>query len=150
MSLLFNTLSMFVLVFLPRSKCLLISWPQSPSAVILESKKIKSVPISIVSPSICHEVIGLDAMIFVFLMLSFMPAFPFPSELSDFFTIWATREASPSLSKPKNRPRKNKVLLESPLPAPFWVLLMVNVPAVHHKDTCQQRHLNLRTISTCA
>ena len=66
MSLLFNMLSMFVIVFLPRSKHFLISWLQSPSAVILEPKKIKSVIVSIVSPSICHEVMGLDAMILVF------------------------------------------------------------------------------------
>ena len=63
MSLLFNTLSRFVMIFLPRSKRLLISWLQSPSAVILEPKKIKSVT---VSPCICHEVMGLDAMILVF------------------------------------------------------------------------------------
>ena len=66
MSLLFNMLSRLVITFLPRSKCLLISWLQSPSAVILEPKKRKSVTVSIVSPSICHEVMGLDAMIFVF------------------------------------------------------------------------------------
>ena len=65
MSLLFNMLSMLVIAFLPRSKCLLISWLQSPSAVILEPKKIKSLTVSIVSPSICHEVMGPDAMIFV-------------------------------------------------------------------------------------
>ena len=62
MSLLFNMLSRFI-TFLPRSKRLLISWLQSPSAVILQSKKIKSVT---VSPSICHEVMGLDAMILAF------------------------------------------------------------------------------------
>ena len=67
-SLLFNTLPRFVIAFLPRSKCLLISWPQSPYAVILEPKKIKSVTVSIVSPSICHEVMGLDAIVLVFLM----------------------------------------------------------------------------------
>ena len=66
MSLLFNVLSRLVITFLPRSKCLLISWLQSPSAVILEPKKKKSATVSIVSPSICHEVMGLDAMIFVF------------------------------------------------------------------------------------
>ena len=66
MSLLFNTLSRFVTGFLPRSKGLLISWLQSPSALILEPKNIKSVIVSIVSPSICHEVMGLDAMILVF------------------------------------------------------------------------------------
>ena len=63
MSLLFNMLSRFVTTFLSRSKCLLISWLQSLSAVILESKKIKSVTVSIVFPSICHEVMGPDAMI---------------------------------------------------------------------------------------
>ena len=66
MSLLFNMLSRFVIALLPRSKCLLISWLQSLSAVILEPKKIKSVTVSIVSPSICHEVMELDAMIFLF------------------------------------------------------------------------------------
>ena len=66
MSLLFNMLSRFVIAFLPRSKCLLISWLQSQSAVILEPKKIKSVTVSFVSPSICHEVMGPAAMIFVF------------------------------------------------------------------------------------
>ena len=66
MSLLFNMLSKLVIAFLSRSKLLLISWLQSPSTVILESKKIKSVTVSIVSPSICHEVTGLDAMIFGF------------------------------------------------------------------------------------
>ena len=65
-SLLFNMLSRFVIAFLPRGKCLLISWLQSPSAVILEPKKIKSVTVSIVSQSICHEVMGLDAMTVVF------------------------------------------------------------------------------------
>ena len=64
-SLLFNMLSRFVRAFLTRSKCLLISWLQSPSAVILEPKKIKSVTVSIVSPSICHEVMGLGVMILV-------------------------------------------------------------------------------------
>jgi len=66
MSLLFNLLSSFVIVFLPGSKCLLISWPQSPSAVILEPKKIKSLTVSIVTPSIGLEVMGPDAMILVF------------------------------------------------------------------------------------
>ena len=66
MSLLFNTLSRFVIAFLSRSKHLLISWLQSPFAVILEPKKIKFFTVSIVVPSICLEVMGLDAMIFVF------------------------------------------------------------------------------------
>ena len=63
---LFNMLSRLVIAFLPKSKCLLISWLQSPSAVILEPKKIKSDTVSTVSPSISHEVMGPDAMIFVF------------------------------------------------------------------------------------
>ena len=66
MSLLFNMLSRLAIAFLPRNKCLLISWLQSPSAVILEPKKIKPVTVSIVSPSICHEVMGPDAMVFIF------------------------------------------------------------------------------------
>ena len=66
MSLLFNMLSRLVITFLLRSKHLLISWLQSPSAVILEPPKIKSVTPSTVSPSVCHEVMGPDAMIFVF------------------------------------------------------------------------------------
>ena len=66
MSLLFNMLFRLVITFLPRSKCLLISWLQSPSAVILETKKIKSATVSTVSASICHEVMGPDAVILVF------------------------------------------------------------------------------------
>ena len=66
MPLLFNMLPRLVIAFLPRSKRLLISWLQSPSGVILEPKKIKSHTVSIVSPSICHEVIGLDSKILVF------------------------------------------------------------------------------------
>ena len=66
MSLLFNMLSRLVITFLPRSKCLLISWLQSPSAVILEPKKIKSATVYTVSSSICHEMMGPDAMILVF------------------------------------------------------------------------------------
>ena len=66
MSLLCNMLSRLVIIFLPRSKRLLISWLQSPSAVILEPKKIKSVTVTVVSPSICHEVVGPDAMIYFF------------------------------------------------------------------------------------
>ena len=82
MSLLFNMPSRFVIAFLPRSKHLLISWLQLSSAVILEPKKIKSVTVSTFYPSICHEVMGSDAMILVFLMLSFKPAFSL-----SFFTI---------------------------------------------------------------
>ena len=80
--LLFNTLSRFVIAYLPRSKYILISWLQSPSAVILEPRKIKSDTVSTVSPSIPHEVMGLDAMIFIFWMLSFKPLFHSPLSLS--------------------------------------------------------------------
>ena len=66
MSLLFNMLSRLVIAFVPKSKHLLISWLQSPSAVILEPPKINSLTVSIVSSSICYEVMGLDAMILVF------------------------------------------------------------------------------------
>ena len=79
MSLLFNMLSSLVITFLPRSKHLLISWLQSPSAVILEPQKIKSDTVSTVSPSICHEVMRTDAKILVFWMLSFKPTFSLSS-----------------------------------------------------------------------
>ena len=75
MSLCFNMLSRLVITFLQRSKCLLTSWLQSPSSVISEPPKIKSATVSTVSPSICHEVMGPDAMILVFWMLSFKPTF---------------------------------------------------------------------------
>ena len=65
MSLLCNMLSSLIITFLSMSECLLISWLQSPSAVIFERKKIKSATVSIVSPPVCHEVIGLDVMILV-------------------------------------------------------------------------------------
>ena len=78
-SLLLNMLSRFVITLVPRSKCLLISWLQSPSAVILEPPKIKSDTVSTVSASISHEVMGPDAMILVFCMLSFKPAFSISS-----------------------------------------------------------------------
>ena len=79
MSLLFNTLSRFVIIFLPRSNHLLISWLQSPSTVILEPKKKKSVTTSTFSPSICHSVMRPDAMILAFLIFSFRPAFSLSS-----------------------------------------------------------------------
>ena len=75
MSLLFNILSRLIIAFLPRNKHLLISWLQSPSAVVLKPPKINSLTISIISPSICHEMMGLDAMIFGFSVLSFKPTF---------------------------------------------------------------------------
>ena len=75
MSLLFNMLSRLIIAFLPMSKYLLISWLQSPSAVVLEPKKIKSVTVSIVSPSILHEMMGLDAMDLSFLNVEFQASF---------------------------------------------------------------------------
>ena len=75
MSLPFKMLSRFVIAFLLRSKCLLVSWLQSPSAVILEPKKIKSVTLFTFSPLISHEMMGLDVLILVFWMWSFKPAF---------------------------------------------------------------------------
>ena len=79
MSLLFNMLSNLVITLLPRSKHLLISWLQSPSAVILEPQKIKSDTVSTVSPSISHEVMGQYAMVLVFWMLNFKPIFSLSS-----------------------------------------------------------------------
>ena len=79
MSVFFNTLSRFVIVFLPRRECFLISWLQSPSTVILETKNIKSVTVSTFSPSIFHEEMGLDVMILISGMLSFMPTFSLSS-----------------------------------------------------------------------
>ena len=95
MSLLFNMFSRLVIDFLPRSKHLLISWLQSLSTVTLEPRKIKSITASNFPPSICHEVIGPDTMIFVFCMLSFKPAF----SLSSFILI--KRLFSSSLSAVK-------------------------------------------------
>ena len=92
-SLLFNMLSRLVIAFPPRSKHLLISWLQSSSTVILEHKKIKYATVSIVSPSICHEVMGPDEMIFVFWMLSVQPSFSFSS-----FTFIKTLFSFSSLS----------------------------------------------------
>ena len=93
MSLLFNMLSKLVIAFLPRSKHLLISWLQLPSAVILEPKKIISVTVSTLSPPISHEVMGLDAMTLVFWMLSFKPTFSLSS-----FTFIKRLFSSSSLS----------------------------------------------------
>ena len=99
MSLLLNMLSRLVITFLPRSKHLLISWLQSPSAVILKPRKIKSATVATVSPSICHEVMGPDAMILVFWMLSFKPtfslsSFSFIKRLFSFSSLSAIRVVS--------------------------------------------------------
>ena len=93
MSLLFNMLSRLVITFLPKSEHLLISWLQSPSAVIWEPQNIKSDTVSTVSPSICHEVMGPDVIIFVFWMLSFKPTFSLSS-----FTFIKRLFSSSSLS----------------------------------------------------
>ena len=93
MSLLFNMLSRLVITFLPRSKHLLISWLQSPSAVILEPPKIKFATVSTVSPSICHEIMGPDAMILVFSVFSFKPVLSL-----SFFTLIKRLFSSSSLS----------------------------------------------------
>ena len=99
MSLLFNMLSRLVTAFLPRSKHLLISWLQSLSAVILEPPKVKSFTVSTVYPSICNEVMGLYAMIFVFWMLSFKPtfsllSFTFTKRLFSSSSLYAIRVVS--------------------------------------------------------
>ena len=91
MSLLFNTLSMFVIPFLPSSKHLLISWLQSLSKVILEPRKIKSATVSIFFPSICREMMGLDAITLNFWMLNFKPTF------SLYFSTFIKRLFSSSL-----------------------------------------------------
>ena len=86
-------LSRLVITFLPRSKCLLISWLQTPFAVILEPRKLKSATVYTVSPSICHKVMGLDAMIFLFSLLNFKLAFSLSS-----LTFIKRLFSSPSLS----------------------------------------------------
>ena len=103
MSPLFSVLSRLVITFLPRSKRLLISWLQSPSAVILQPQKIKSVTVSIFSPCICHQVMGLDAMIFIIWMLSFKPAslssFTLIKKLFSYSLLSAIRVASSTYLK---------------------------------------------------
>ena len=99
MSLIFNMLSRLDITFLPRSKCLLISWLQSPSSVILEPRKIKSDTVSTVSLSICHEVMEADAMILVFWILSFkttfaLSSFTFIKRLFSYSSLSAIRVVS--------------------------------------------------------
>ena len=120
MSLIFNMMSWFVIVFLPRSKCLLISWLQSLSAVISESKKIKPVVVSTSPPSICHEVMGLDPMILVFWMLSFKPTFSlfftFIKKLFSSSSLSAIRVEIINLSIISNKTRKMKVKVNQSCP----------------------------------
>ena len=98
MSLLFNMLSMFVIAFLPKSKHLIMLWLRSPSGVILEPPKIKSLTVYTFPPSICHEVMGPDAMIFAFWMLSFKPTFSlsshFHQETLQFLFLFSIRVVS--------------------------------------------------------
>ena len=105
MSQLFNTTSRFVIVFLPRSKYLLILWLQSPSTMVLEPRGIKSVTVSTLPPSICHEVMGLDAMILVFWMLSFKPtlshsSFTLIKRLFSSSSVQSSRSVVPNSSDP--------------------------------------------------
>ena len=96
MSLLFNMLPRSIIAFLARSKYLLISWLQLSSGVILEPRKIKSVTVSIVSPSICHEAMGPDHMIFGFWVLSFKPTFPLSSfTFSSYISLMLTLLMTP-------------------------------------------------------
>ena len=132
MCLLFNTLSKFVILFLPRNKHLLISWLQSPSAVILEPKKINSLTVLIVPSSICHEVMGPDAMIFVFWVLSFKSAFSLSS-----FTLIKRLVSSPSLSAIKVASSAYLRLL--------IFLLAISIPALIYLA----RHFAWRTLYIC-
>ena len=112
MSVLLNIPSRFVIAFLLRSKHLLISWLQSPSTVILEPKKIKTVTVSIVCPSICNEVMGLNAMALVFWMLSLKPTFSFSS-----FTFIKRLFSSSSLSAIR-------------MVSPAYLRLLIFLPAI--------------------
>ena len=115
MSLLFNMLSRLVITFLPRSKCLLIS-----SAEILEPQKVKSDTVSTVSPSICHEVMGLDAMIFVFWILGFKPNFSLSS-----FTFIKRLFSSSSLSAIR-------------VVSSAYLRLLIFLPAIFDSSLCFQ------------
>ena len=122
MSLLLNMLSRLVITFLPRSKRLLISWLQPPSAVILEPRKIKSDTVSTVSPSISHEVMGTDTMIFIFWMLSFNPTFSlstftFIKRLLSSSLLSAIRVVSSAFKGIKNKRRHStQTLVSNSLP----------------------------------
>ena len=136
MSLLFNMLSRLVITFLPRSKHLLISWLQSPSAVILEPPKIKSDTASTVSPSMCHEVMGMDAMILVFWMLSFKPtfslsSFTFIKRLFSSFSLTAIRVVA------LGSINKNKASGGDGIPVELFQILKDDSVKVPH-SICQQ------------
>ena len=121
MSLLFNMVSRLVITFLPRSKRLLFSWLQSPSAVILEPRKIKSATVFTVSPSISHEVMGPDAMISVFWILSFKPTFSLSS-----FTFIKRLFSSSSLSSIR--------VVSSSMIFCNWVFWMLHLKMEHHME----------------
>ena len=129
MSRLFNTLSRFVTAFLPRSKHLLISCLQSPSAVVLEPEKIKSVTVSTFSSSVCHEVLGLDAMILVFWMLSFKPSFSLSS-----FTLIKRSFSFSSLSAIRVVSHISEVVVISPssLDSSLWFIQL----SISHDVLC--------------
>ena len=118
-------LSRLVITFLPRSKCLWISWLESPSAVILEPKKIKSITVSIVTPAICHEVMGPDVVILVFWMLGFKAAFSLSS-----FTLIKSLFISSLLSAIRMVPSAYLRLLIF-LPAILIPACASSIPAFH-------------------
>ena len=132
MSLLSNMLSRLVIIFLLRSKCLLISWLQSPSAVILEPRKIKSATLS---PSICHEVMGPDVMILVFWMLSFKQTFSLSSFIfikklfsSSSFSAkeWCHLSSSTGSSKKQESSRKISISALPTMPKPLTMWITIN------------------------
>ena len=133
MSLLFNTLSRFAITFLLGSNHLLISWLQSPSTVILEPKKRKSVTTSTFSSSICHEVMGPDAMILAFLILNFKPALSLSS-----FTLIKRLFSSSSLSATR--------VVSSAYLRLLMFLFPTLIPALHATDP--QTKLNQNQITT--
>ena len=125
--LLFNTLSRFVIVFLPRSKHLLILWLQSPSMVILKPPKLKAVTISSFSPSVCHGVMGLNAMIFVFWILSFkcvsvqFSSVQLLSHVRLLVTPWITaHQASLSITNSRSSPKL--MCIKSVMPSSHLIL----------------------------
>ena len=121
MSLLFKMLSKFVLAFLPRNKHLLISWQQSPSAVILETEKIMSVTVSVVFPSICHEVMGPDAMILVFWISSVQSLQFSRSVVSNSVTPWIAA-CQTSLSITNTQSLLKLMSIQSMMPSSHLIL----------------------------
>ena len=136
MSLLFNMLSRLLIAFLPRRKHLLISWLQSPSAVILEPKKIKSDAVSLVSPSIGHEVMGLDAMIFVFWMLSFKPTFSL-SSFTFIKRLFSSVQFSRSVVSDSLRPHESQ---HTRLPVHHHLLEFTQIHVHRFSDAIQPSH----------